>query len=194
MGFFLLLLLLLFTGSPQSKAIPATPKDGINVNKRIVEIAKSYIGVTEQGNNKGKEVERFQKTHGGAIGQSWCAYFIATLLDEAGAKEPTYRKGTAQGYINKKSIRASRVAKGYYKLGSGNYLAVWAKYKKNRNTGNGHIALVTNQIRADTIETIEGNTSSGDYGSQDNGDGVYSRKRKITLYGNLRIIYFTPII
>lgn len=155
-------------------------------------IAKSYIGVKETGNNRGKTIDSMIVSLGGSKGSSWCGYFAGTVLNKAGAKEPKYRGGMAQGYITKKSIRASRVAKGYYKVNPGD-LIIWGKYKYNRNTGKGHIEINTNQIRADSLEAVGGNTSGYSGGSTDNGDGVYPTKRTIKFYGNFKIIYITPI-
>lgn len=42
-----------------------------------------------------------------------------------------------------------------------------------------HTGFFVRYIDAFTIETIEGNTSSGNAGSQDNGDGVYKRGRPL---------------
>ena len=165
---------------------------GEDIGAKVVRQARKYLGVRETGYNRGPEIERFQKSHGGKPGQSWCAYFVATVLDEAGVKKPGYRKGMAQGYITNQSIRASRVAKGYVKLNAG-WLAIWGRFKQGRNTGSGHIEIVTNQIRADTFEGIGGNTSGHSKGSTNDGDGVYETTRKIITYGSFRIIYFTQI-
>jgi hypothetical protein len=47
-----------------------------------------------------------------------------------------------------------------------------------------HCAVFVRYIDDFTIETIEGNTSSGNAGSQDNGDGVYKRNRPLILVVN----------
>lgn len=44
-----------------------------------------------------------------------------------------------------------------------------------------HCGVFVRYIDDFTIETIEGNTSSGNAGSQENGDGVYKRNRPILL-------------
>jgi len=149
------------------------------------------VGIVEHGYNRGDSVEAIQRNNGGKPGQSWCGWTIAEILRRAGATEPKYRGGMAQGYINKRSIRATRVAKGYYRVSPG-YIAVWAKYKGKRNTGSGHVGIVVRQIANNKVQTVEGNTSNGEAGNQSDGDGIYKRTRMINLYGNFRIIYFTP--
>ena len=182
----LLLSLLLFTASPHAKANPNR-----DIGAIIVETALRMVGIVEHGYNRGDSVEAIQRNNGGKPGQSWCGWTIAEILRRAGATEPKYRGGMAQGYINKRSIRATRVAKGYYRVSPG-YIAVWAKYKGERNTGSGHVGIVVRQIANNKVLTVEGNTSNGEAGSQSDGDGIYKRTRMINLYGNFRIIYFTP--
>ncbi len=181
-----LLSLLLFTAS-----LPVRANSVENIGARIVHEARQMIGIVEHGYNRGDSVEAIQKNNGGKPGLSWCGWTVAEILKRAGASEPKYRGGMAQGYINQKSIRASRVVKGYYKVLPG-WVAVWAKYKGKRNTGSGHVAIVVRQMANDKVQTIEGNTSNGVAGSQSDGDGIYERIRMILLYGNFRIIYFTP--
>ncbi len=153
----------------------------------IVKNAESYIGIKEVGNNGGREVERFLMSVNLTKGYSWCAGFIRYILDISGAVYPKVRSGLAQKYITNKSIAAKHVAKGYIKIPKG-YLVVW----KKGNTYKGHIGIVRDNWHGNKGRTIEGNTSSGISGSQDNGDGVYPRTRQIISYKYFRIAFFTP--
>jgi hypothetical protein len=54
----------------------------------------------------------------------------------------------------------------------------------------GHVGFVV-EWRGKSGTTVEGNTSSGLKGSQNDGDGVYMRKRTINPYSYFRITDFT---
>ena len=61
------------------------------------------------------------------------------------------------------------------------------------NTKNGHEALASEDWDGISGKTYEGNTSSGKKGSQHDGDGAFSRTRKIEPYNyTMRIRWFTP--
>lgn len=121
----------------------------------------------------------------------YCAYFVSEMLEESGTKSPSIRTGWAQKFRTNESIKIIRVAKGYEKAQPG-WLLVWAKYRNGRNTGRGHIGIITKQIDRNTFQTIEANTTSGVRGQQDEGDGVYRRTRKINNQSNLRMAFVTP--
>jgi hypothetical protein len=53
------------------------------------------------------------------------------------------------------------------------------------NIGSGHTAIIEKDNGDGTVTSIEGNTSSGTSGSQDNGGGVYRRIRSKSLIKTL---------
>jgi hypothetical protein len=147
--------------------------------KRLVEVANSYIGVKETGgDNKGPQVEAFQKALGGpAVQQSWCTDFVhycAKQVDseEGGTPYALYPSQLVVEVWNKtdSSLRLSAPEPGC--------MILWEHYKDGHKTGLGHTGIVT-RVGVDEVDTVEGNTSDGS-GINRNGDGVYSRKRPIT--------------
>ena len=64
-----------------------------------------------------------------------------------------------------------------------------AKYSGNRNTGHGHIVIVT-AVKSNSFDAIAGNTSIR--GSEDDGDGVAEKNMKINDKAKLKFTYFTP--
>lgn len=61
-----------------------------SVRQEIVNLAKSYIGVTESKNNRGKEVDQFI-IHGGLTPpQPWCGLFVQYIYDSCGVLTPKY--------------------------------------------------------------------------------------------------------
>jgi hypothetical protein len=151
--------------------------------------AKKYIGILEVGNNRGAFIDKLNLTVGNKVGNPYCAAFGYYNLLETKATYPKIKSGLALNYKTGKSISAIDVAKGYAKLDSNQcYLVIW----QNGNTIHGHLAIFVKQVNKNTLITIEANTSSGNYGSQSNGNGIFLRERKI-VSGGLHIIAFTPV-
>lgn len=148
-----------------------------------------YVGTTEVGNNAGPEVARFLRSVGLGTGYAYCAAFVSFCLTEAEPQPvwPTIRTARAQSFITAQSMRASHVMYGYKKPKPGDIL-VW----KKGNTGFGHVGFVLEWDGA-CGTTVEANTSSGVYGSQRDGDGVWIRKRCIEPANYFRVVSFTPV-
>ena len=146
--------------------------------KRLIEIAKSYIGTKEiGGDNKGPQVEKFQKALGGpAVQQAWCVDFIHYCAKEVdseqgGTPSALYKSQLVMDVWNKTdpSLRLSNPEPGCVML--------WEHHKDGKRTGLGHAGIVTH-VGVSVVDTIEGNTSDGS-GINRDGDGVYSRQRSI---------------
>lgn len=172
---------LIIAASIGAAAEPVYPKH--------VEVAKSYKYVREKtGNNDGKEVEMFLRYTGLNKGNPWCAAFVSYCLGKANVKSPLIISASARRFITDQSIPASKVLSGQYKL-KGGELVIWQR----GNGWQGHIGITIHQIANNKVYTIEGNTSSGEKGSQFDGGGVYERTRMILPTSYFKIIYFTPV-
>lgn len=144
----------------------------------LIEVAKSYIGTKESGgDNKGPQVEEFQKALGGpAVQQSWCAdfvHFCAKKVDaeQGGTPYALYPSQLVLDVWNKtdQSLRLAAPEPGC--------MILWEHYKDGHKTGLGHAGIVT-RVGVGQVDTVEGNTSDGS-GINRDGDGVYSRQRAI---------------
>jgi cell wall-associated NlpC family hydrolase len=142
----------------------------------LLDIAKAEIGTIEVPVNKTKYGKWY-----GLNGQPWCAMFVSWCFNEAGLS---------------KSI-AAQTPKGFASCDAG--LKWFAKKNKLVPVGQAqpgdivffqfdedaqadHVGIVTyNNRLTKNLNCIEGNTSSGNAGSQSNGDGVYKRKRSYSL-------------
>lgn len=154
-----------------------------------IRAARSFVGVTEYfGNNDGIMVEWFLGSVNRKAGAAWCAAFVSKVLDLSEATEPRVRSGMARSFKLKSSIRASDVLEGRSQVPDG-AIAVWEK----GSSIYGHTGFVARQLGKNAFETIEGNTSSGDKGSQADGDGVYRRVRTIQPFNHFRITSFTEV-
>lgn len=154
--------------------------------------AMQYLGTHEGTNNSGNFVDYVLEAVNIKANShaSWCAGFVARMMKLAKVTYPTKFSALAQAYIDKtKSIKAYDVWCGKITLKDGWYLVIW----KKGNTISGHIGFLIVQD-GKLFYTIEGNTSSGTGGSQDNGDMVAFRTREIQPYAYMKIVYFTPIL
>lgn len=151
----------------------------------ILEQAIKELGYTERGNNDNKYGAYF-----GINNCSWCSLFVSYCLEFT--KNPLFyhlkdkngnlRAGSYQrcnaycpsiqqhfrenGKLFKADPKPSDIVLFCWdKSGVADHIGIVEKY--NKETG--------------YLTTIEGNTSSGTVGSQDNGDGVYRRVRHISL-------------
>lgn len=154
-------------------------------NPPHLELAESYVGVKEITNNSSPEINVWLKFVGLTPGNPYCAAFVSYCIKDA--KEPQVRSGLARHFVTKKSIPASKVLLGIEKIDPGTIL-VW----RRGNTIFGHTGFVK-EWGTDKGTTIEANTSSGNQGSQSNGDGVYIRQRTIVPGAAFRITDFTPV-
>lgn len=139
---------------------------------RLVELAKCYVGVREDGPNHGELVEEFQKAvDGKAQGESWCAcfvqYCVARVDEELGTQTSLAKSEhclTIWGQSGNRIIEGEVAFPGC--------IAIW----QHGNSLNGHTGIVTEIIDAETFRTVEGNTGPG-AGVIREGDGVYERVR-----------------
>lgn len=143
--------------------------------QRLIEIAKSYIGTKEEGgDNKGPQVEEFQRAIGSAVAESWCVSFIQYCVkkvdSEFGSNNKLPQTELVMDLWNKSpDLRLDKPEPGC--------LMLWEHYKDGKRTGLGHAGIVT-RVAVTTVDTVEGNTSDGS-GINRDGDGVYSRQRSI---------------
>lgn len=141
----------------------------------------------EIGENDGPDVSRYLGSVGLPAGYAWCAAFMAWCLDAGGNTDlPAVRSARARDYITRRSVEARDVALGRVTPTFG-----WLVIFKRGNRGLGHIGLVIWWSGRCGI-TIEGNTSSGVYGSQADGDGVWIRQRCYEAGAHFSITHFTP--
>ena len=141
------------------------------------ELAATKLGIREVGgNNHGPWVKKFLAAVGLPEGYAWCDAFQSFEMEGvAGHKLPiesasvgqTYATAKQLGWVVTKPARGDLVC--YDFDGDGAF--------------DDHIGLVVNVISLGpmlTLETVEGNTSSGAAGSQGDGDGVFLRRRVVS--------------
>lgn len=137
-----------------------------DIAEKIIETARKYVGVKESGgNNQGPVVNEFQKAvDGKAMGEPWCACFVAYVTNEVcefyGVKNPLHKTEHCQTLYSSTLDR--------YKRRHASEGTIFIK--KSRVNLNGHTGFNTNG------GTIEGNTNDG---TSRDGDGVYEKLKPI---------------
>jgi len=167
-----------------------------DVAKAALAIALGYAaaGIRESGgNNRGDQVEAFQRLLGGHPGDAWCADFVCSCLIKAHARVRGLPEDRVflQGYV--------RDTSGMMVGLSGSCVGLWgsAKFRGIQKpksfhpspgdlvlfdfggTGEPHHVGFVKSAAGEWIYTVEGNTSSGQAGSQADGDGVFERMRAL---------------
>lgn len=159
-----------------------------------LEIAIGYAEAhikEEGGNNRGDQVEFFQKMMNGAPGDPWCADFVGTCLTKGYARRrgwvedrehlPRYVKdaGALLMPLSGYCPALAEAARERYMFHSKAFTPASGDLVlfdfKGQNEPH-HVGFVRHVTRGGMV-TLEGNTSSGGTGSQADGDGVFKRLR-----------------
>jgi cell wall-associated NlpC family hydrolase len=141
----------------------------------VVEAAKFEVGYQEKPNNDNKYGAWY-----GLNNQPWCAIFVSWCYNKAALSElvsAQTKKGFASCDAGLKwfTKRNKLVPVGQALAGD------IAFFQFDADAEPDHVGIVAKNDGKKYIWTYEGNTSSGDRGSQANGDGVYLRKRPYSL-------------
>jgi len=141
------------------------------------ELAAAKLGIHELGgDNHGPWVKKFLAVVGLPEGYAWCDAFQSFEMEgAAGHKLPIESASVGQTYATAQKLGwlASRPARGDL---------VCFDFDADGQFDD-HIGLVVKVLGLGpmlTLQTVEGNTSSGEGGSQANGDGVYLRRRVVS--------------
>lgn len=159
----------------------------------FVQAATACIGIKEQPNNSGSEIELFQKTVGISKGDAWCMAFMQTCLAYSEVKtairSPLYASGGCMN-VWKKTPLEQRVKH----IPLAGAIAIW---QHTKNPTHGHTGMVLD-CDGTSFHAIEGNTDDGydDLNSEvgQTGDGVGFTHRRFDLFnpqaGDMQLLGF----
>jgi hypothetical protein len=141
------------TANPYQSTAVASPAGGGSIGERIVQVAETQVGQTEQppGSNESPAIAQYRTATAGAIpGAPWCAYFASWAAHQAG--EPLGSQGQGLGAVSEiwswaqSSGRA--IPNGPGVVPQPGDLIVF---------GDEHVGIVRRVLPDGNIETIEGN-------------------------------------
>lgn len=127
----------------------------------VLNVARKYLNYKEGKNND----NIFGKAYG-MNNVSWCMQYIWKVMTEAGMN--FYKTASCTACYN--HYKSQAVSKNSLRPGD----IVFFDWDRSGDCD--HVGIVES-VGSSRITTIEGNTSSGNSGSQSNGDGVYRRYR-----------------
>ena len=150
-----------------------------------LDFARKQIGVTERpaGSNWGGKVEGWIKVAGYGGPVPWCGAFANACIMAGGIS-------SGAGWIGypPEIVAHAKAETGGWSWHSEGQPGDLALFDTPGGDPAVHVGMVEKNLGGGLYQTLEGNTSSGSAGSQDNGGGVFRRQR--TTGGNFRIIGF----
>jgi len=132
---------------------------------QVLAIGRDELGITESPPNS--NVVKYSRWYP-MNGSPWCAMFVSWVLDQAGITgfKHAYTPTGADIFRRQDRWFTSNPEPGDL---------VYFDFPPHERIQ--HVGIVVRENDDSSITTIEGNTSSGDQGSQDNGGGVFRRRR-----------------
>lgn len=147
--------------------------------------ATNQIGTRESpaGSNWGPDIGRWIRATGYNTPVPWCGCFVNAALMAAGQPSGAGWIGYTPAIVTRARNKVGGWS--WHQEGKAGDLALF-------DTPGGdpavHVGLVKRKLGSRVYGTVEGNTSSGQSGSQSEGGGVFARERSMD--GNFRIIGF----
>ena len=154
----------------------------------VIRIAAAEVGTTEYPPNSNK-VKYNTWYYGQEVSGSaypWCVVFVQWCFDQAGDRTLLPVLTASCGTLKRYSEQAGQWVKGSYQPGD----VVIMNFSGTQDTE--HMGIVES-VQDGAVVTIEGNTSSGNSGSQDNGGGVYRKTRSLRYVLGAHRPKFVPI-
>lgn len=146
--------------------------------------ALAQVGTVEQpsGSNSGPEISDWIRAGGGVPGWAWCQYFANAVAVKGGC--PQLPTGYTVFVLNGNYRHLGFVPIPVSEARPGDML--FFKFPGVSNDRCDHVG-----IKIGPSQTVEGNTSSGNSGSQNNGGGVFKRgaERNPYIVGAVRVPY-----
>jgi hypothetical protein len=165
----------------------------LNPREAIVEVARTQIGFRETSRNQGDWIKKYWEATSYPDGyknrEPYCAAFTAWVVKQAAIKEPklSYDNPCRSASVKDWAPWAMKPMNGciVFRPHDGLYIPEPGDIVDflNKKSPLSHIGIVTG-FAGKIVETIEANTSSGDKGSQRDGDGVFERERNYDFCGH----------
>lgn len=151
-----------------------------------LEAARGYVGNVEEhppGSNRGVPIDKWNRAAGVPVGSYWCMSFVYAMFKASGTRNiiRTASVGFFLSWAHDQGFVVKRPRKGD---------AVCFFFDRATPSWPSHVGIIERVLSlgpAFWLQTIEGNTSSGDIGSQDNGGGVYRRRRLVKRASFVRV-------
>lgn len=151
------------------------------IRDEIYKRALYYLGTTEMPKNSNNVIFNTDYYGHSVSGKAypWCCVFTWDIYRMAGASKYWYNGGKTASCTTLlnwyKKNKPKSVHKDLSRMKRGDL--VFYQFDKDANAD--HIGIFEKALNGTSFYAIEGNTSPSDKGSQDEGDGVYRKTRKM---------------
>lgn len=143
----------------------------MSIREKALRKALTQVGVVEKGkNNWGPEVSEYLRAAGISFPAAWCMAFVHWCYEKVGM-DFQHANLASVGFF---ADWADRMGWETSSPTRGDIVA----FNFNADLWPDHVGIVVRRLGG-LVYTVEGNTSSGMQGSQDDGGGVYRRVRSI---------------
>jgi len=145
----------------------------LDLQARLVDLASSFVGITEEGrDNDGEMVRMFQATLGTVDREPWCLAFVMYCVMELDRrfKSQTILYPTESSQIL--WLKTPQVARVMFPEPGA--IAIWTNYINGKPTSRGHVGIVKSIGPDGFMDTVEGNTKMPNTRAM---DGVLFRRR-----------------
>lgn len=152
--------------------------------KKLIDLAKFFVGVKETEPNKGPLIELFQKAvDGKAEGEPYCVGFCHFLVQQIDLEmkelNPKWPRHILWKTENSKLLWDMAKTEARHSQPQPGDIIVWNFWKDGRLSRSGHAGIVAELLEDGRIKTYEANTSDPNNKIVREGDGVYEKVRSI---------------
>lgn len=151
-----------------------------------LDLAYSYLGVSETTNNHGPEVRRFLNHVGLDEGFPWCAAFTSYILSRSGAEMPTVRSARSRDFVTNDSIPVRL----FVRTGQQPVAGSIAVFRRGDGPFGHTDFIVDSDIDQGTLRLIGGNVRPP---SGEGLNGVWERNHTLNPFSYFRITDITPV-
>lgn len=158
----------------------------MNPVHKLLLLAEFFVGVREEGENRGPVVEQFQKAvDGKASGEPWCMAFQMFLKKEV---ERVF-KFQSPLFESESCMEVWTRSPDHCRLATPDIgtLMIWQVNKSHA----GHVELVT-EVHQNGVFTVGGNTSNSESVERE-GEGVFSKFRSFDSTPNFALVGFLRV-
>ena len=160
------------------------------LQEKVMLESGKYLNVRElNNNNRGKEIDKWNKYLGLPMGSPYCAAFVVSMYKDAGYRLPrigrcyTLYNVLLADEIKYKNITPEELMLKTESLQAGDII-IWRHGKGTAQNWNGHAGIG----RGKFFKTREANTMPSSKGNQREGGGVYDRERGLGIGTNFSVV------
>jgi hypothetical protein len=169
------------------------------LQERVISNSAKYLHVRELNNdNRGPEIDSWNRYLGLPMGSPYCAAFGIWVYHESGHDLPKigrcaflWQKLKANG-LRYKTFTAEDVSMGIEQVQAADII-IWRSGSNVTENWNGHFGIARGTYGRRIMPTREANTGPSNAGNQREGSGVFDRERGLGFGSTFRVVGFVRV-